>query len=471
LGESGTSKTTLLMEVLCYCFDIGYTILYNLGKDSLRNVNTIVTKIKDLAHAENNVLIVIDDVQSAKLSLIFDVIYRLQTLNKNVKDKIHFLLAARQPEFNWISDKNLWGDANAVQTIEELFDDNYKFSIPYFTTEEIKEFIVKYKDLLYVTRRKKTVEENANDIFKDTNGYPIMVRFSVLNEGLEIHVKEMYREYLLDKNNNYPNLNKIKTIILNSLFDISNISLKDELLEEFSLLSIAKKELNNTIIKKTGDVWKTIHPKWDMELLRYILSLEYILDDIVNSFKYIIRNIISNEKIIGFDKVHILFTVYYIFIKERVTTSDIIKKIINLDEIKSKLDNKSMVLFYTLVTGFSHFNSGQNEEAIVEYDKAIEINPRYASTYDNKGYSLFLLGRISEAIESASESIRLFANYANAWYNRAGYYSHDNKIEESLSDLQKAITIDAKYRDYALQDKDFDNMRNNAKFMEILRKL
>ncbi len=137
-----------------------------------------------------------------------------------------------------------------------------------------------------------------------------MVRFSVLNEGLEIHVKEMYREYLLDKNNNYPNLNKIKTIILNSLFDISNISLKDELLEEFSLLSIAKKELNNTIIKKTGDVWKTIHPKWDMELLRYILSLEYSFDDIVNSFKYIICNIISNEKI-GIVRNYCTITVRY----------------------------------------------------------------------------------------------------------------------------------------------------------------
>ncbi len=59
--------------------------------------------------------------------------------------------------------------------------------------------------------------------------------------------------------------------------------------------------------------------------------------------------------------------------------------------------------------------------------------------------------------------------YANAWYNRSVYYSHDNKIEKSLLDLQKAITIDAKYRDYALKDKDFDNMRNNAKFIENLR--
>jgi tetratricopeptide (TPR) repeat protein len=87
-----------------------------------------------------------------------------------------------------------------------------------------------------------------------------------------------------------------------------------------------------------------------------------------------------------------------------------------------------------------------------------------------KDIHYFYLGRISKAIESSSESIRLNENYANAWYNRAGYYSHDNKIEKSLSDLQKAITIDKNYIDYALKDKDFDNMRNNAKFIEILRK-
>ena len=193
LGESGTSKTTLLMEVLCDCFDNGFMILYNFGRDSLRNTDAIITKIKGLAYADNKILIVIDDVQNSKLSLIFSIIDALQPLNKNVKDKIHFLLAARQPEFNWIIEKNLWSDTNAVQLIEQLFDENYKYTVPYFALDEIKKFIVKYKDFLYSTRRDKTIDDNANDILKGTGGYPIMVRFSVLHDGLKVHVKEMYR--------------------------------------------------------------------------------------------------------------------------------------------------------------------------------------------------------------------------------------------------------------------------------------
>ena len=59
-----------------------------------------------------------------------------------------------------------------------------------------------------IIRKYKTIEQNANEIFEDTNGYPIMVRFSVLNEGLDVHVKKMYREYLVD--NNIPNANKLR---------------------------------------------------------------------------------------------------------------------------------------------------------------------------------------------------------------------------------------------------------------------
>ena len=89
--------------------------------------------------------------------------------------------------------------------------------------------------------------------------------------------------------------------------------------------------------------------------------------------------------------------------------------------------------------------------------------------YDNKGYSLFLLGKIGDAIESSTESIQLDENYANAWYNRSIYHSHENKIEESIIRFKKAITLNKKYGYSALKDKDFDKMRNNAKFIEILR--
>ena len=47
---------------------------------------------------------------------------------------------------------------------------------------------------------------------------------------------------------------------------------------------------------------------------------------------------------------------------------------------------------------------------------------------------------------------------------------HDGKIEKSLSDLQKAITLNKKYGYDALKDKDFDKIRDDPRFIELLRR-
>ena len=90
MGESGTSKTTLLMEIICDYFDEGYRVLYNLGDDDLKNTNTINRKNKRIGIDGNNkVLVVIDNVHSPQISLIFNVIKNLQPLNdRNKKDNI-----------------------------------------------------------------------------------------------------------------------------------------------------------------------------------------------------------------------------------------------------------------------------------------------------------------------------------------------------------------------------------------------
>jgi hypothetical protein len=185
--------------------------------------------------------------------------------------------------------------------------------------EEVKEFIEKYDKYIHPLMKSKSIDQNTEEIFADTQGHPIMVRFAVFNEGLIGHVEKMYLEYLQDKdNNNYPHSKRINTIILNSLFDISH-PLDDSILNEFALLNIAK-QLRNTIIKKSGDRWKTIHLRWDMELIKYMFSLEeYSVEYIENSFSSTVNSIITKQNISSFDTLVVLNTVYYTLIKENVT--------------------------------------------------------------------------------------------------------------------------------------------------------
>ncbi len=61
---------------------------------------------------------------------------------------------------------------------------------------------------------------------------------------------------------------------------------------------------------------------------------------------------------------------------------------------------------------------GRNEEAIKDYDKAIELNPQYAKAYNNRGKAKAKLGRNEEAIKDYDKAIELNPQLAEAYNNR-----------------------------------------------------
>ena len=60
-----------------------------------------------------------------------------------------------------------------------------------------------------------------------------------------------------------------------------------------------------------------------------------------------------------------------------------------------------------------HFSTklGKYEEAIVEYDKALKVNPKYVDAYNNKGLSLHNLGRYEEAILEYDKALKINPKY------------------------------------------------------------
>ncbi len=61
----------------------------------------------------------------------------------------------------------------------------------------------------------------------------------------------------------------------------------------------------------------------------------------------------------------------------------------------------------------------KNDDAIVAYDKAIELDPTHTSAWNNKGIALFRLKKYEDAISCYDKTIELNPNHANAWYNKA----------------------------------------------------
>jgi len=63
----------------------------------------------------------------------------------------------------------------------------------------------------------------------------------------------------------------------------------------------------------------------------------------------------------------------------------------------------------------------RHEEAIQNYDKAIELNPNYFRSYLNKGISLRALKRNHESIDSFDKSIALKPN-VDAYFYKANLF-------------------------------------------------
>jgi len=94
---------------------------------------------------------------------------------------------------------------------------------------------------------------------------------------------------------------------------------------------------------------------------------------------------------------------------------------------------------------------------IERYDKAIELNQKFAEAYNNRANTKSELGQNEQAIEDYNKAIELNPEYAEAYYNRATTKSELGQKEEAIEDYNKAIELNPEYA------KAYNN-RANTKF-------
>ena len=81
------------------------------------------------------------------------------------------------------------------------------------------------------------------------------------------------------------------------------------------------------------------------------------------------------------------------------------------------------------------------EKAIADYNKTIEINPKFSWPYLNRAIAYGRLKRWDEAIVDYGRAIELDLNYADAYNGRAWSYCQIGKFEEALIDANKALEL------------------------------
>ena len=85
--------------------------------------------------------------------------------------------------------------------------------------------------------------------------------------------------------------------------------------------------------------------------------------------------------------------------------------------------------------------NGQLEEAVVHFNKALRINPKYLNARDNLSQTFMSLGRFEEAVTSFSELLLLYPKHLNAINNLGIALQKQGKIAQAVEQWKKAVQL------------------------------
>jgi tetratricopeptide (TPR) repeat protein len=91
--------------------------------------------------------------------------------------------------------------------------------------------------------------------------------------------------------------------------------------------------------------------------------------------------------------------------------------------------------------GNALFEKGKVDEAVVQYQKALEINPDYAEACNNLGNALLQKGKVDEAIAQLQRAQQLKPDYAEACNNLGNALLQKGNVAEAIAHVQRALQL------------------------------
>ena len=452
LGESGTSKTTLLMEIMCEYFCQGYQILYNYGDMDIQDAEKVVNFIEGLLKEGNKVMVAVDNAHQFNTAAIYYIMDLL--CNHQFSQNVKFILAARLPEFEFFQQKDI--EHLYLQSLRKLMSKKEKFIyyLPNFDQEDIYNFIKKYGNVndlnkIYFQNKPEQfaiiIERLSKIIYQETKGVPILVKFLVLREGLAEDVFNRYNRYLARDANN------LTTMLVCSLLDLSGLQISENILKDKGLLEFAYNLDRATLYYNSETFeWKTIHPRWDIELFSLLFketNKKLLFERKIYLEKAILTILsIENENVTNPEHIRIsIIELLYLLVKSKVISLIIIDNIIK-EQIPFYIKDKNKIYYlYATVIAPTYLDFGKYDEAIITCDEAIDINPNYINAWNNKGNGLDYLGKYDEALACYNKALEIDPKHEITWNNKGNTLFRIRKYDEALACYNKALEIDSNY--------------------------
>ena len=95
-----------------------------------------------------------------------------------------------------------------------------------------------------------------------------------------------------------------------------------------------------------------------------------------------------------------------------------------------------------LERGIARAAAGRSAEAIADYDRAIALKPECAEAWYTRSNAFFNLGRSAEALRDLDKAIALKPDYAEAYVNRGLIHAAAGRYDDAVRDYDRAIAAE-----------------------------
>jgi len=109
---------------------------------------------------------------------------------------------------------------------------------------------------------------------------------------------------------------------------------------------------------------------------------------------------------------------------------------------EEKVRSEAAIHFYK---GIAYYFKRHPDEAIAEFNKAIEKSPKFALAYNNLGKVHRWKGQYKQAIFDHGKAIEINSRYIEAYLSRGITYGKKGQHNKAISDFTKAIEINPRY--------------------------
>lgn len=96
----------------------------------------------------------------------------------------------------------------------------------------------------------------------------------------------------------------------------------------------------------------------------------------------------------------------------------------------------------TYLAANKYFEDGQYEQALKEYDLALQADPNHIHALRGKARTLMQLNKYDEALQVFNEAIAHEPDFAGTYANRGILYDRMGQYQKAVEDYERALSMD-----------------------------